>query len=76
MNRTRTAPTCPCKVGYYDNGTNNESCEKCAYKCYSCTTSASTCDTCIENNRNLALSCACHDGYFDFGSPLCGKCDS
>lgn len=74
MFRTLSGTTCPCDLGYFDNGV--ELCVICDNKCKSCTTAATTCTDCYNTQyRSLVgSSCNCLSGYYEAGSDICGAC--
>jgi hypothetical protein len=70
--------TCACTTGYYDDGTNTETCAACLYSCLTCTTTNVMCVTCNStlHRSYLNSSCPCDAGYFDNGTAMCQLCYS
>jgi proprotein convertase subtilisin/kexin type 5 len=75
-NLDATKETCPCSLGYYDDGTSL--CKQCDRTCLGCATLATNCTSCEASNlrTRVLFTCLCNDGYFDDGTnSMCQLCD-
>jgi proprotein convertase subtilisin/kexin type 5 len=73
-----TVNTCQCKDGWFDNGTNTETCRMCVQSCKTCNSDAA-CQTCEEANfrelnASLTTYCACKWKHYPSNSSHCAAC--
>lgn len=75
QNRVLSGTTCICADGWYEKlpSGSTDICPQCLYPCRTCVNYANTCTSCppgsFRNSSNLY--CACLDGYYDNGVPIC-----
>jgi hypothetical protein len=56
------SPICDCKVGYFDDMTENPDCQKCEDKCITCAGMAHNCTECAYLREGIP-HCGCKYGY-------------
>lgn len=77
--RSQSGPTCVCKNGYYDDGT-NAVCLPCSYTCATCTSSiiCTSCDSLVNFRiyNSTTSTCSCLPNYFNTNNvKTCTPCD-
>ena len=66
---------CECIEGFYRD---DIECLECAPGCVDCN-SANACTACVDNDDTRlepSENCACKEGFFENGNPICGTCNS